>query len=69
MDIDNLNIFHDGEDNLRSLRKIELKEMLLNKNLKHSDLLRVRILITALSYWSVRKIAKKFGASQYLAKF
>lgn len=73
MDIDNSNISHEGENDLRSRREIELEEMLDGlkqkfSSLKHSDPLRVQILTTAPSSWSVRQIAKEFGASRFLAQ-
>lgn len=73
MDTDNSNISYDNKDNFRSPREIELEEMLDGlkqkfSTLKQNDPLRVRILTIAPSSWGVRKIAKEFGASRFLAK-
>lgn len=63
----------DCENDVRSVREMELEEMLTGlkekyKSLNGNDPLKLRILTIAPSSWSVNKIAKEFGTSWQLAR-
>jgi len=72
MDVDTEESSFEVENTNRLSREIELEEMLEGLkqkilSLKHTDHLRLRILTIASSSWSVRKIAREFGAMRHLA--
>jgi len=61
------------KSDVKSVREIELEEMLTElkekyNSLEGNDPLKLKILTIAPSSWSVNKIAKEFGASWQLAK-
>ncbi|KMQ86501.1 hypothetical protein RF55_14498, partial [Lasius niger] len=63
----------EAEGESRSVRELELEELLSGlkdkyASLEGNDPMKVRILTVAPASWSIRKIAKEFGASRHLAK-